>query len=230
MKDAKKLLKENMIIESAERIFEAVGFKNAKMEDIAAEAGITKVTLYTYFQSKENLYLAVTYKALRLLIDKYYATIDDYKSRTGLECTVALMETFMNFCEEHYLYSEALLDYFALVRSTRLGKDKSKLTEATKESIYFMKLQDIHNLVFKLTAKEIERGKIDGSILSDADPMFHTLHGWTVIIGYVKVISASGTFANPLFNISLRDLREFNLKLAASLLSSNVVINELSEN
>lgn len=223
MNDAKRAIKEGIIIESAERIFASVGFKNAKMEDIAAGAGITKVTLYSYFQSKENLYMAVTFKALQLLIDNYYKTIDEYREATGLESTLALTETFMNFCEENYLYSEALLDYFALIRSTSRGEDESKLTEAIKESIYYMKLRDIQNLPFKLTAKEIERGMIDGSIHSDIDPMFHTLHGWMMVIGYIKVISASGANATPLFNVSLKNLKSFNLKLAETLLKDNVM-------
>ena len=227
MKDAKKALKESRIIEAAERIFANVGFKNAKMEDIAAEAGITKVTLYSYFQSKENLYMAVTHKALELLNDHYYKTIDKYRDYSGLECTIALIECFMEFCEDNYLYSEALLDYFALVRSTSRGEDESKLTDAIKESIYYMKLRDIQNLPFKLTAKQIERGKEDGSILSDIDPMFHTLHGWMMVIGYIKVVSASGANASPLFNVSLEDLKILNLNLARALLSQNVMMQHL---
>lgn len=223
MKDAKKQVKEGLIIEAAERVFSTVGFKNAKMEDIASEAGITKVTLYSYFQSKENLYMAMTYKALQALNERYYSVLDEYKSKSGLESTIALLKTFMEFCEENYLYSEALLDYFATVRSTSGGLDEAKLTEATKDSIYYLKLQDIQNLPFKLTVKEIERGKKDGSILIHIDPMFHTLHGWTMVIGYVKVIAASGANATPLFNVSLKDLKAFNLKLAETLLSSGVL-------
>ena len=75
MKEDKKIKKEQFIIESAERVFEKVGFKNAKMDDIAAAAGITKVTLYSYFQSKENLYLAITYNALSALNEVYLQTI-----------------------------------------------------------------------------------------------------------------------------------------------------------
>ena len=223
MKDTKKLIKGGLIIESAEKVFAAVGFKNAKMEDIAAEAGITKVTLYSYFQSKENLYLALTYRALQALVEKYYHVVDEYKTKSGLEGTIALLEAFMDFCEDNYLYSEALLDYFAMVRSTSGGLDESKLTEATKDSIYYMKLQDLQNLPFKLTVKEIERGKRDGSILTAIDPMFHTLHGWTMVIGYVKVIAASGASTTPLFNVSLKDLKNFNLKLAQTLLSSGIM-------
>lgn len=214
MKDEKKNQKESIIILAAEKVFTEVGFKNAKMEDIAKRADITKVTLYTYFQSKENLYLAVTFKALQLLIQKYYETIDKHKDKSGLESVIAIFDSFMSFCEQNYLYSEALLEYFALVRSTSDGTNEAKLTEAVKDSIYHVKLQDMQNLPFKLTVKEIERGKRDGSILTTLDPMLTTLHGWTMVVGYVKVISASGTNTTPLFKVSLSDLKSLNLKLA----------------
>ncbi|MBK8347866.1 MAG: TetR/AcrR family transcriptional regulator [Saprospiraceae bacterium] len=136
-----------------------MGFKNAKMEDIAKKSRITKVTLYTYFQSKENLYLALTFKALQLLIEKYYETIDKYKDRSGLDSVIAIFDTFMLFCENNFLYSEALLEYFALVRSTSDGTNEAKLTEAVKDSIYYVKLQDIQNLPFKLTVKRNRKGQ-----------------------------------------------------------------------
>jgi len=228
MKDTKRNQKENNIIEAAERIFKSVGFKNAKMEDISAEAGITKVTLYSYFQSKENLYLAVTFRALQSLNNQYYKTLDANKSKQGIDSVVALVETFMTFCEENFLYSETLLDYFQMVRSTSSGKDQSKLTEATKESIYYLKLQDIQNLPFKLTAKEIVRGQEDGSILPGIDPIFTTLQGWSFIVGYTKLLNANGSNKSPLFNVNLTDLKVFNLKLARTLLSSEETLELIS--
>ncbi|KXK40493.1 MAG: TetR/AcrR family transcriptional regulator [Saprospiraceae bacterium] len=220
MKDHKKSIKEGLIIDAAESVFGEVGFKNAKMEEIARTAGITKVTLYSYFQSKENLYLAVTYRALLLLIERYYDIIEKTKDKSGLESVMSILEGFMSFCEENYLYSEALLEYFALIRSTSGGTNEAKLTEAVKDSIYYVKLQDMHNLPFKLTVKEIERGKKDGSIKIKVDSMLCTLHGWTMALGYVKILSASGTNATPLFNVNLSDLKAFNLFIAKSMFSS----------
>jgi len=214
MKHNKKFLKESNIIVAAEHVFNEVGFKNAKMDDIAKKANITKVTLYSYFQSKENLYLAITYKALQLLIEKYYQTIELHKDKNGLDSAIAILDTFMSFCEENYLYSEALLEYFALMRSTSDGTDEAKLTEGTKDSIYYLKIQDLQNLPFKLTIKEIERGKKDGSIHTTLDPMLTTLFGWTLVVGYVKVITASGTNASPFFKVSLKDLKALNLDIA----------------
>jgi len=216
MKDSKKSLKEQKIIEAAESVLERVGFTNAKMEDIAAAAGITKVTLYSYFQSKENLQLAVTHKALQLLIDKYYSCMNENKENSGLESTISIFKLFIEFSEENFLYSEALLSYFELNRSTSFGANKEKLTEALKESVYFRKIQDIQNLPFTLTVKEIERGKIDGSVREDIDPMLATLAAWTASVGYIKVTAVSGT--KPLFNVDLEILKKIQLKSATELL------------
>lgn len=218
---SKKLVKEKKILLAAEKVFGRLGFKNAKMEDIAEEADITKVTLYSYYQSKENLYMAITYRAMQFLNEEYYDTLDIHKNNSGLDSVIALTKTFMEFCEDNYLYSEALLDYFAMVRSTSLGQDQTKLTDATKESIYYRKLQDIHNLPFKLTVKEMQRGIADGSIRPNADPWFHTLHGWATAVGYAKVIAASGDTATPLFNVSLKTLKDYNIKVARDLLKNS---------
>ncbi len=220
MKDSKKAAKEQKILIAAEKVFAEFGFRNAKMEEIANLAEITKVTLYSYYKSKENLYMAITYKALMLLLDHYYKTIDEYKSKNGLACTLALSETFMGFCENNYLYSETLLEYFSIVRSTSQGKDEAKLTDALKDSVYYSKLQDVQNLVFKLTVKEIERGQQDGSITDKLDPMLMTLNGWSESIGYIKLVAANGSTASQLFNVDLLDLKKLKLKTAYQVLSS----------
>ncbi len=224
MNNTKRTEKEQNILKAAEHVFGEVGFRNAKMEDVAAEAGITKVTLYSYFKSKENLYLGVTYKALMLLIDLYYETINKHRNKQGIDGSIALMEAFMTFCESNYLYSETLLDYFSMVRSTSQGKDESKLTTAIKDSLYYTKLQDIQNRPFKLSAQEIKRGQDDGSILAKYDPMLLTLQGWTVCLGYIKLIASNGNNASPIFNVQLSDLKKMQLDLNRELLSNRSIM------
>ncbi len=212
MNESKKSAKDALILIAAEKVFNEVGYKNAKMDDIAKNAGITKVTLYTYFQSKENLYLAITYKALSLLIEKYYESIDKNKDKLGIESALSLLEVFMSFCEQNYLYSEILLDYYSLVRTTGDGTFKAKMTEAVKDSIYWLKLQDMQNLPFKLSIKEIERGKKDNSIMTDTDSALATVQGWSMVMGYVKIRGASGQMS--IFKVDMNDVKEANLRLA----------------
>jgi TetR/AcrR family fatty acid metabolism transcriptional regulator len=47
------------LIEVAARVFSDRGFRNARIEDIAREAGVAKGLVYDYFSSKEELFFAV---------------------------------------------------------------------------------------------------------------------------------------------------------------------------
>lgn len=57
------------ILDAALRVFAAKGFAGARMEDIAAEAGVTKGTIYLYFQNKEAVFKS-------LVRDRVGTTID----------------------------------------------------------------------------------------------------------------------------------------------------------
>jgi AcrR family transcriptional regulator len=49
--------KNKQILAAARRVFAATGYYQARVEDIAREAGVGKGTVYEYFTSKEELYL-----------------------------------------------------------------------------------------------------------------------------------------------------------------------------
>jgi len=221
MKEEKRQTKEEFIIDAAEKVFSKYGYKNAKMEDVSKLAGITKVTLYSYFQSKENLYMALTYRGFQKLLNGYYQVIDKYKNKSGLISSLALLDKFMDFSSDNFLYNEALLNYFSTIRSG----DEKKLTDAIKESIYFKKMQDIHNLLFKLSAKEIIRGKEDGSIINKFDPMFLSLHAWTMVVGYSKVLAASGNEEKSIFHMKMSNLKNVILQTAKIVLINKFDIN-----
>lgn len=215
---AKRQKKEKNIIKAAEQIFAESGFHSAKMDDIAQSAGITKVTLYSYFQSKENLYLAIIYKGFQVLTEIFYNVINDNRNKTGYDSTMAIFNSFYEFCESNFLYSEAILDYFSIIRNT-VRADNSN--QEIRESIFFLKLQDIQNIPLKLTAKEIKRGKEDGSITVDIDPMLSTIQGWTMVVGYIKLLIASGSKGSTLMSVDLKSLKSLSLEMAKNSLKSN---------
>ncbi|HTH18322.1 MAG TPA: TetR/AcrR family transcriptional regulator [Magnetospirillum sp.] len=51
--------KRQAVIDAAERIFLGQGYANASMDGIAAEAGVSKRTVYNHFTSKRDLFQAV---------------------------------------------------------------------------------------------------------------------------------------------------------------------------
>ena len=48
-------MKDKQIILAAKELFTKYGFKKVSMDEIASEAKVTKKTVYSYFQSKEEL-------------------------------------------------------------------------------------------------------------------------------------------------------------------------------
>jgi len=60
--------KREQIIEGAKRVFMNVGFDAASMNDITREAGVSKGTIYVYFQNKEDLFSAMIEKERALFL------------------------------------------------------------------------------------------------------------------------------------------------------------------
>lgn len=51
--------RKNQIIEAAIKVFSELGFQNARMDDIADESGLSKGSLYWYFESKDDIILTI---------------------------------------------------------------------------------------------------------------------------------------------------------------------------
>ncbi|HFA51940.1 MAG TPA: TetR/AcrR family transcriptional regulator [Bacteroidetes bacterium] len=179
--------KEEDIIRAAEKVFFSVGFANAKMEDIAKTAGYSKVTVYSYFGSKENLYMALTHKAMQHLIDGLYDCLDRNKGKSGLDTFIAMAENYLCFCVKYRHYVDLMLNYLSIVRMTVAGEALDKISQAMQSSIYYRKIRGIQNVTIDLTVEEIKRGQADGSIKTKKSPWLLHHMMWSMITGYAKV-------------------------------------------
>ena len=61
------------ILEAARKVFAMKGFNEATVDDIADAAGVAKGTVYLYYRSKRDVYLA----ALKFGIQQMYAALDE---------------------------------------------------------------------------------------------------------------------------------------------------------
>jgi len=77
--------KRQQILEGANRIFSQMGFDAASMNDITREAGVSKGTIYVYFDSKEELFMELCnhYREI-LFADIYHALEGDGDLREAL--------------------------------------------------------------------------------------------------------------------------------------------------
>ena len=58
-REANRKAKERRILDAALKVFSADGYSGASMDAIAAEAGVSKPTIYQYFGGKEPLFAAI---------------------------------------------------------------------------------------------------------------------------------------------------------------------------
>lgn len=72
--------KRERIYSSAAKIFARDGFEKANMSEIAKSAGVSKGSLYDYFENKEDLYLAVSIHAISESRKNIDSIIDDEKN------------------------------------------------------------------------------------------------------------------------------------------------------
>lgn len=69
MDPEKRAEKETMILDAAERVFAARGYAAATVKDVAQEAGVATGTVYLYFPSKEELFLALIDRGTRAVLE-----------------------------------------------------------------------------------------------------------------------------------------------------------------
>jgi len=89
--------RERLILDVAHTRFAAHGFAAVTMDDVAADAGVTKPLLYAYFGNKERLYLACMERAGEALFATVGAAVSDAASpadalRRGLHAFFAFVD------------------------------------------------------------------------------------------------------------------------------------------
>ena len=104
-KEKERILRQNIIIDAAEKVFMSKGFENATMDDIAEEAEFSKGALYTYFQSKNELCLSIVLRGLKVLICDFEKVLK--KTTLNINKIELLATEFLKFYKKYpnYIFS-----------------------------------------------------------------------------------------------------------------------------
>ncbi|MFX1466791.1 MAG: TetR/AcrR family transcriptional regulator [Promethearchaeota archaeon] len=121
------------IVQAAERLFITQGFNQTMMDQIAEEAGFSKATIYKYFGSKNDLYLAVA----AIAFEKLTQVIEETLKQPDTEFEIkSLASAFNTFIREYSSYAEIIDDVFlraALAEIIQKEQTNQQLTESEME-------------------------------------------------------------------------------------------------
>jgi AcrR family transcriptional regulator len=86
------------LIEAALRCFSERGFAATRLDDVAARAGVSKATVYLYFDNKEKLFEAVVRAAVASSLDQAHELVDKFEGSTPdlVRSLLAVFETALD--------------------------------------------------------------------------------------------------------------------------------------
>lgn len=145
------------ILAAAADVFKESGFEGASMAEISARIGGSKGTLYAYFKSKEELFVAVTHAVAKKQIEPALEALD--QETEDLEATLRVFgEKAVSFlCQESTLQTQRMI-----------------LAEAGRSDIGRRFHEDGPKLGMQRIAAFMQKQMAAGR-LKQADPMLATL-------------------------------------------------------
>ena len=201
-KEREKLQRRNVIIDAAERVFFKIGIDTASMDQVAAEAELSKGTLYLYFKSKEELYKAIVIRGFIALKRKLKEAANSQE--TGLQSVKAISKAYIEFSKEHLGYFNAILHY-------QNDTFDSKNVDANA-------IQSLEggNAVISVLINAIKKGIEDGSINPHVQAVETAFVLWSQITGLLQVIQRKMRIITYYYKIKDADLFENYFSLLES--------------
>lgn len=144
------------ILDAAERVFSEKGAAHATMDEIAEAAEVSKGTLYLYFKSKDDLFLALTHRPLDAVLVRF----DELLERGELD-GLALLRALI---EAHADVMQAHAPQFRLAMSSMCGGFEPDV-DPSSFGPYAERVRTLQRTYIEA----IERGRADGSMRADLD-------------------------------------------------------------
>lgn len=141
------------ILSAARTVFATRGFNDATVDDIAAAAGIAKGTVYLYFPSKKEIYLA----ALKHGILELQA-----QTRSAMQKADGIQAKLQAFVRTRLEYADANRDFFKIYHSEFGNLTKAATSDQEFQQLYLQQAKALETVLQNaLKNGEIRRIRTD---------------------------------------------------------------------
>ncbi|MBD3340597.1 MAG: TetR family transcriptional regulator [Candidatus Lokiarchaeota archaeon] len=203
-REREKLVRKNLMIKAAKKLFSNYNFNDVTMDEIANEAEFTKRTLYQYFSSKEDIYFAVILGGFKKLYSYFQKSIK--VKATGYRKLLLAISAYYTFYKQNPKIFK-LMNYVGYVKRNR------------ESSLSYKDFQKFDDLLFRELARIIEEGQIDGSIRSDLNPQTTGYALAFLITGFFQQLSESGKSFTKFHSMDEDEFIDFIIDLLLASLS-----------
>ncbi len=198
-REREKEQRRNAIIDAAEKVFFSQGLERATMDDVAEKAELSKGTLYLYFKSKEELYLAIHLRGniiLKKMFENAVARFD-----RGIEKVRAVGQAYMEFYQKYPDYFHAMIYY------------ESRVFDYQDADSIALQCVEMGKSTLEILIDAIEYGKRDGSIRPDIDAIKTAISLWGQSTGIIQIIALKEFILIQNHEISSEDIVDYTFDL-----------------
>jgi len=201
----KEARREEIII-AAEKVFFHKGLAESTMDEIAEAAELSKGTLYLYYKSKEDLYLAVSMRGMDVMYELFERAV------TAPEPSI---KRIANLGEAYYEYFEKHRDYFRMFYFFENPQFHSQVSPEILEQC-----RESDKRVWALVAGLIRSAIDEGMLHSGLDPMEVGVMLWSNSNGLMRLIDRQDHYVNETLGVDLPALlRKSNAFLVEAMMT-----------
>jgi len=195
-KEREKEHRKEEILDAAQSVFFQRGLLEATMDEIAEKAELSKGTLYLYYKSKEDLYLAVMMRGMRLLHEMFERVIAEGASvpRTLLR----MFDTYLDYFNMHR-------NYFRMLHFYQTPQFHRQVSAEMKQSCG---VENEH--IWSLVVGVMKRGMEEGVLRSDFDPIQIGLILWSSATSLMMRLDAERELWLEQMNVDLEKTLRFS--------------------
>ena len=188
-KEREKEMRREDIIDAAQKIFFTKGLAAATMDEIAIKAELSKGTLYLYYKSKEDLYLAVAMRGSEIMYKMFIEATPPEKP---------IIQRIVDLGEAYYQFFKQNRDYFRMYQYFEQSQVHKQVSPEMLQSCATND-QRIWNLVIGLIQQGINEGMLD----ADLKPMDAAIILWSNGNGLMRLMDRDDTLWQSHMNINL---------------------------
>lgn len=205
-KEREKESRKESIIDAAQKVFFEKGLLLSTMDEIAETAELAKGTLYLYYHSKEDLYLAVMMRGLMIMHSMFEEVIAQKFS--VVKTMVELTKSYTAFFEQHR-------NYFRMLHFFNTPQFHKQVSEEMMQSC-----DDLNQSLWDMVVEIIKQGMIEKQFRTDLNPIEISLIMWSNATTLLMRIDTQHDMFIQKMNINLNDtLRVSNTLFLESIMT-----------
>ncbi|MFX1506827.1 MAG: TetR/AcrR family transcriptional regulator [Promethearchaeota archaeon] len=202
--EQERKFRRDTIVKIAEKFFITQGYAQTMVDKIADEAGYSKATIYNYFESKNDLFIAVAALVFEKLLHTFESTLNQPNIKFELR---SLGDAYVIFLDEYP-------DYAGFFDPNRLGlaiekmikkeETNQPLTESEKEFRHYQRK------IEKLMGDVILETMKNAGVSTKLDP-FSVIMALSTLDSAIRVLVLRGSreYLDVLFNIIDKGLKHY---------------------